>query len=450
MDQYTQSLKKYGWLHFYQMDKVDKNEFISPIICKGEGIYVYDNDGKQYIDAIGGAYCVNVGYGRQRILNAALEAANAVHFVSPFSAANIHMIKLAEKLSELATPVTGSNSRVYFVNSGSEANDTAIKIARAYSRRIGKSNGYKIISRKYAYHGSTFGAMSCSGFDDIKVEFEPLVKGCYQVPNSICVRCPLRLNFPSCNIACAKEISRLIDREGSDGVAAVLIEPVETASGIVPPPPGYLNQVREICRANNALLILDEVITGFGRLCNWFGAIKYGINADIIVCAKGLTSGYDSLAAVIVREEVANVFSGEDMEMFAHGSTFGGRPAAAAAALENVKIIEEENLLANAEEMSIYLSNLLAEKIQPLSIVGEIRHSGFLFGIDLVDENGVLLSDTGKILNIRSSLIQEGLITSTFAERYEPTIGLAPPLIISQNQIDQIVEILYNTLNRYR
>lgn len=214
MDKYTKNLEKYGWLHFYQMNKIDKNEFISLIICKG--IYVYGNYEKQYIDAISGAYYVNVGYGRERILNAALKASKEIHFVSPFSAANVNMIELAEKLSELAKPVTGINSRVYFVNGGSEANDTAIKIARAYSRRTNKPKGHKIISRNYSYHGSTFGAMSCSGFNDIKVEFEPLIPGFYQVPNSICSRCPLGLSFPSCDIACVKEISHIIDQEGSD------------------------------------------------------------------------------------------------------------------------------------------------------------------------------------------------------------------------------------------
>lgn len=444
-----QNLKKHGWLHFYQMDKVDKNEFISPILCKGKGIYVYDNNGKQYIDGLSGAYCVNVGYGRKNILEAALKAAEQIHFVSPFSAANMSMISLAEKLSILAQPITGDRSRVYFVNSGSEAIDTAIKIARVYARRTAKPNGYKIICRNCSYHGTTFGAMSCSGFDSMKEEFTPLVPGIYHSPNTSCIRCPLGLNFSTCNVACATAISDIINREGADSVAAVLVEPVETSNGIIPPPQGYLNNVSNICKTNNTLLIIDEVITGFGRLARWFGAEKYGINADIIVCAKGLTSGYDSLGAVIVREEVANVFSGNESKMFMHGSTFGGRPGATAAALETIKIIEDESLLETSENASLYIHNLLLKEIATLSIVGDIRCAGLLFGIDLIDTTNNLLTDHNVLRKIRRDLIEKGLITSMFAARNEPIIELAPPLIISKNEIDNVIDILYNTLKPY-
>jgi len=312
-----------------------------------------------------------------------------------------------------------------------------------------KPNGYKVICRNNSYHGTTFGAMSCSGFDGMKEEFAPLVPGIYHAPNSNCRRCALGLSFPTCGIACAKEISNIINREGVDSIAAVLIEPVETSNGSDSPPQGYLNKVSEICKINNTLLIIDEVITGLGRLSHWFGAEKYGVNADIIVCAKGLTSGYDSLGAVIVREEVANVFSGDESKMFMHGSTFGGRPAAAAAALETIRIIEEENLLELAENASIYIYDRLSKEISPLSIVGEIRNAGLLFEVELIDEKNELINDCNLLCQIRYDLIEKGLITSLFAGRNEPTIALAPPLNISNNEIDNIIEILYNTLKKY-
>lgn len=446
MDNHIQNLETHGWLHFYQMDRVSHDEFISPILCKAEGVYVYDNNGKKYIDAISGAYCVNVGYGRKNIIEASQKAVEQIHFVSPFSAASTSMIQLSKKLATMAKSVTGPRSRVFFVNSGSEAIDTAIKIARVYARRTSKPNGYKIISRDCSYHGTTFGAMSCSGFDFMKEEFAPVVPGILHVPNASCIRCPLQLTFPKCNIACATAASDIISQEGADSIAAVLMEPVETTNGMIPPPEGYLDKVSQICKVNNVLLIVDEVITGFGRLGSWFGAEKYGLSADIIVCAKGLTSGYDSLGAVIVREEIGSVFLGEEEKMFMHGSTFGGRPGATATALENIKIIEEENLLEKAEEASLYIHSLLSKKIAPLPIVGDIRHAGLLFGIDLVDTNNKLIMDYNLLRKIRYSLIEKGLITSMFAARNEPVIELAPPLIISKNEIDDMIEIIHGTL----
>ncbi len=445
------SLKKNSWLHFYQMSNIDKQgEFISPILCRGSGIYVYDADNRQYIDAISGAYCVNVGYGRERILQAAYNAAKEIHFVSPFSAANVPAIRLTEKLSQLAEAAVGPESRIFLVNSGSEAVETAVKIARGYARRSDKPQGHKILCRNYAYHGTTFGAMTFSGFDEIKEEFGPLLPGVHHVVNANCTRCPLQLTRPGCVLACASAISNKIVQEGSDTVAAILVETVETSSGIVPPPPGYLQKVCEIKKQHNALLIVDEVITGFGRIGHWFSAEKYGVEADIIVCAKGLTSGYDSLAAVIVRKEVADIFLGSsDATMFKHGATFGGRPAACAAALENIAIMEEENLLKNAENSGQYLMELLQKALSALPIVGEIRHAGLIFGIDLVNEKRQLLTDLTKIRQIREALVEKGLITSLYYMRNEPVIELSPPLTITKSECDNIVHILYEALKEY-
>lgn len=441
-------LETHCWLHSYQMDNINKNDFMPHILCKGDGVYVYDQYGKQYIDAISGAYCVNVGYGRKRILEASFKAAQEIHFVSPFSAASVPLINLSKRLAELSRPIVGENSRVYFVNSGSEAIDAAMKIARAYSHRNNKPNGFKIICRDNSYHGSTFGALSCCGIEAIKKEYEPLVPGIYHVPNTICIRCPLGLNRQTCGLACAEKISDIINHEGSSSIAGVLIEPAETSGRMIPPPPGYLNKVSEICRHNKIPLILDEVITGFGRLSHWFGAERYGINADMIVCSKGLTSGYESLAAIIVKEEIANAFSGDDERTFKHGSTLGGRPAAAAAALETIKIMEEENLLERSKITSKYIQDLLKE-IKPLPIVGQIRGEGMLFGIDLVNKNNQILTDHNLIKKIRHELIENGLITSTYSLRSFPIIELAPPLIISRNEIERIIEIIYDTLKRY-
>lgn len=441
-------LKKSGWLHLYQMDAVGSDRFIFPVIERGEGMHVYDTNGKKYIDAISGAYCVNVGYGRDRILQAAHAAAKNIHYVAPFSAANRFGIRLAQRLGELAQSVVGEDSRVFFVNSGSEAVETAMKIARAYARRTGKPDGYKIVGREGGYHGLTLGALSLCGFEALQTEYGPLVPGIHHASNTHCGACSLGLKRETCGLACAKSIASIIEREGADSVAAVLVEPFETSSGMIPPPAGYLDRVAEVCADARALLIVDEVITGFGRLGHWFGSERYGLHADIVVCAKGLTSGYESLGAVIVKREVADVFLGDDDRMFLHAATFGGRPGAAAAALETIAIIEEEDLLSNAKASGQYLRELLLREVQPLHCIGEIRSEGLLFGIDLVAPDGRPLSDAAAVERIQAALRRNGLIACLYYTRQQPVIELAPPLTVTRRQCEEIVGVLSESIRQ--
>ncbi len=428
-----------SWLHFYQMSNVMSGDYLHPLIVKGEDIYLFDANGKKYIDGLSGAYCVNIGYGRKRVIDAMSKAASKIHYVSPFSAANPYAVELASRLSILAKSVVGENARVFFVNSGAEAVETAVKVARAYSYRTKSSKSHKIICRSGAYHGATFGTMAFSGYDDTEKEFGPALPGVMHASNNDCTKCSLSLKYPACDLACASQILNILKSGDPMDFSAVLIEPAGMGSRMISPPPYYLQRVSEICQATDTLLLLDEVVTGFGRLGQWFGAEHFGIKADILICAKGLTSGYDSLAAVIVSQRIADAFLGEDSKMFRNASTFGGRPGAAAAALENIKIYEEEGLLQNARLVSSYLHDLLKAECKTLDIVKNISCEGMLFNIEINS------SQPAQVKSIRKSLIKKGLITSLYYGRHSADINLAPPLTLSSKQAEAIVNILLNS-----
>jgi adenosylmethionine-8-amino-7-oxononanoate aminotransferase len=361
-------------------------------------------------------------------------------------AANQWAVELAEKLAVLSKSIVGPSARVFFVNSGSEGIEAAIKIARAYHRRNGSSQKNKFIARVDAYHGTTMGALSASGFAPMRNDFEPLLPGFRHLPHTLCCRCQLGLRPQSCGLACARAASGVISSETPENVAAVILEPFQNCGGNIPPPDGYFEVIRETCAQNNCLLVLDEAITGFGRLGFWFGAERYRIKADLLVCAKGLTSGYESLGAVIVRREVADVFLGSDDSMFSHGATFGGRPPAAAVALENIAIIEEEKLLGAVRERENEMKRLLRERIQPLPFIGEVRGAGLLFGIDITDGSGNLLPNRGLVEELTEDLCAAGLICCMYATRGEPVLELAPPLTLTSSECRRLVDILEQTL----
>jgi adenosylmethionine-8-amino-7-oxononanoate aminotransferase len=373
---------------------------------------------------------------------------HAIHFASPYSFGNPWAVELADLLSSIAADVVGKDARVFFVNSGSEGIEAALKLARAYHRRRGQSGRYKVIARKDSYHGTTFGALSASGFTPMRSEYEPLVPGFRHVPNTLCSRCELGCSPDSCRLACAHAIARMGAFEAPDSLAAVLIEPFQNCGGNIPPPDGYLETVRNISSELGALLIVDEVICGFGRLASWFGSRRYGLQADMIVCAKGLTSGYESLGAVIVRREVADVFWGTDGEMFSHGSTFGGRPAACAAATENIAVIREERLIEATAERSMQLRQMLQSRIACLPVVGEIRGEGLLFGIDICRPDGAPLDAPELMQDVTEGLCSEGLICCMYATRCEPVLELAPPLTVTREECARIVDTLEAVLVR--
>ncbi len=388
------AIATHSWLHFYQMQKLIEKRPI--VITRGAGSKVYDDSGKEYIDALAGLFCVNAGYGRKEIADAMHAQALKIHYVSSFSYPNEPAVQVAEKLAQLA-PVGGNgDARVFFVSGGSEAVESALKMAKQYQRGKGFAGRYKTISRRLAYHGTTMGALSVTGLASARTPFEPLVPGARHAPMTNHYRCPYCLHEAECNLSCAREIEDLVEQEGAETIAAIILEPVQNSGGCIVPPLDYYRRVRELCDRTGIAMIMDEVICGFGRVGYWFGTEYWDVKADIITCAKGLTSGYAPLGAAIVKKEIADAFLGEEKKKFMHGITFGGHPVSAAAALANMAIIEREALCGRAELSGTYLMRQLREALEPRRIVGDIRGLGLFIGIELVKDKATKESLHGE------------------------------------------------------
>ncbi|MGH3664343.1 MAG: aspartate aminotransferase family protein, partial [Micromonosporaceae bacterium] len=353
-----------------------------PVIVRGDGPYIYDQHGNRYLDGLSGLFVGQVGHGRSEIAQAVANQAEQLGFFPLWSYAHPTAIELAERI---ATHAPGDLNRVFFTSGGSEAVESAWKLARQYFKRVGKPNKHKVVSRHIAYHGTTMGALSITGLPGIRADFEPLVPGAIKVPNTNFYRAPEHGDdLEAFGRWAADEIGRAIEREGPETVAAVYLEPVQNSGGCFPPPPGYFQRVREICDDNDVLLVSDEVICAFGRLGEWFGAQRYGYQPDIITVAKGLTSGYAPLGAMIASERMVEPFL-EGPAMFAHGITFGGHPVSCAAALANLDIFEREDLLGQVRRLTGDFRESL-EKLYDLPIVGDVRGDGYFFGIELVKD----------------------------------------------------------------
>lgn len=412
-------------------------------IVRGEGCCLWDSEGRHYLDAMAGLFCVNVGYGRQKIVEAVAEQMSQLAYY-PLTQTHGPGAKLAGRLAELLPE--GLN-RTFFVNSGSEAVETALKMARQYGRLAHPGqNRYKIIARHRGYHGFTFGAMSATGQILRKQAFEPLVPGFLHVPPPDHYRCGFCRNEAACTLGCADEIERVIRMEGPETVAAVIAEPVIGGGGIFPAPEGYLERLREICDRYGALLILDEVITGFGRTGKLFGFEHAGVRPDILTVAKGITSAYLPLAAAITTERVFEAFraEAEPDPKFAQVSTFGGHPASCAAALANLDILTGERLWENSARVGAHL----LEKLRGLDLrqVGEVRGRGLLIGLEMVaDRRTREPLPEAEVVRIVRRIRDRGVL----AGRNNDTVPglcnviiLSPPLILTESQADTIAEAI--------
>ncbi len=441
MTQLDSAIAEHSWLHFYQMQNlIDKPPIV---ITRGTGAKVYDQHGKEYIDSLAGLFCVNAGYGREEIARAMYEQATKIHYVSSFSYANEPAVQVAQKLAEVAPIVGAHDARVFFVSGGSEAVESALKIAKQYQRAKGFAGRYKTISRRLAYHGTTMGALSVTGLPSVRAPFEPLVPGARHAPMPLHYRCAYCAHEAQCNLTCADEIERLVEQEGAETIAAIILEPVQNSGGCVVPRDDYYQRVRELCDRTGIVMIMDEVICGFGRLGYWFGTEHWDVQADIITTAKGLTSGYAPLGAAIVAKEIANAFLGDEQNKLMHGITFGGHPVSAAAALANFAIFEREQLCNRAQLSGEYLMGQLRETLDAHSIVGDIRGLGLFIGIELVKDKATRESLHGEanIGWLSDQLLQHGIICRA-DDRLDPVIQLSPPLIISKEEMDRVVEVL--------
>ncbi|MGI8590924.1 MAG: aspartate aminotransferase family protein, partial [Nakamurella sp.] len=369
------------WMHFTRMAAYDTAPV--PIIERGQGSYIWDTNGKKYLDALSGLFTVQVGHGRQELAKAAYDQASKLAFFPIWSYAHPTAVELADRLAALAP---GDLNKVFFSSGGGESVETAWKVAKQYYKLVGKPNKHKVISRAVAYHGTTQGALSITGVPPFKEAFEPLVPGTFRVPNTNFYRAPefVADDEKAFGLWAASRIEEAIVAEGPNTVAAVFLEPVQNAGGCFPPPPGYFDRVREICDQHDVLLISDEVICAYGRLGTMFGCQKYDYQPDIITTAKGLTSGYSPLGCAIISDRVYEPF-GKPGISFAHGYTFGGHPVSCAVALANLDIFDREDLLGNVLRNENAFRTTL-EKLYDLPIVGDVRGDGYFYGIELVKD----------------------------------------------------------------
>ncbi|GAA2214742.1 aspartate aminotransferase family protein [Nonomuraea monospora] len=437
------------WLHFTRHSAYQQSEI--PTIVRGEGSYVYDIHGKRYLDGLAGLFVVQVGHGRQELAEAAAKQAQELAFFPLWSYAHPKAAELAQRLAAY-TP--GELNRVFFTTGGGEAVETAWKLAKQYYKLIGKPLKHKVISRQIAYHGTPQGALSITGIPAFKQMFEPLVPGSVRVPNTNHYRAdeitgvkgmtPEEYGFWA-----AERVARAIEMEGPDTVAAVFAEPVQNAGGCFPPPPGYFQRLREICDEYDVLLVSDEVICAFGRLGTMFGGQKFDYVPDIITCAKGMTSGYSPIGAMIAHERLFEPFKNGDT-MFAHGYTFGGHPVSAAVALANLDIFEREDLLGHVTANEPRFKQTL-DDLRDLPIVGDVRGAGYFWGIELVKDKATketfTADESERLLRgyLSKALFDAGLYCRA-DDRGDPVIQLAPPLIAGQKEFDEIGAILRGVL----
>ena len=402
-----------------------------PVIVSGDGCYVTDDRGNRYIDGLAGLFTTQVGHGREELAEVAAKQMKELGFFPNWSFQHPRSLELAAKIAELAP---GDLNSSFFVSSGSEAVETVIKLARQYHKANGEPGRYKIISRDIAYHGTTMGALSVTGLPTFKAPFEPLPAGFYHVKNT--------QQDPE---GAADAIEQMIEAEGADQIAAVILEPVQNAGGCLVPPPDYWRRVREICDKHGVLLVSDAVICAFGRLGEWFGIERFGVVPDMSTFAKGVTSGYLPMGGVVVNDEISGTLR-ENAPMFAHGSTFGGHPVSSAVALENINIIEREGLLQNVHDLEGHFGDELRRMAADHPIVKEVRGMGFFWAVEVNPERAdgtPLRGDEYQryFKGVVSRKLLEGGLICRFDDKEDPVIQYSPALIADKAILSKIADV---------
>jgi adenosylmethionine-8-amino-7-oxononanoate aminotransferase len=441
-----ESARRHLWLHFTRMSSYQHNEM--PTIVRGEGQYVYDQHGKRYLDGLAGLFVSQIGHGRTEVAEAGARQASELAYFPLWSYAHPQAIALAERLAGMAP---GHLNRVFFTTSGSEAVESAWKLAKQYFKATGQPGRYKVLSRNIAYHGTSMGALAITGLPGIKEPFEPLPAGGVRVPNTNFYRAPAFVAGDEAEFGqwAADEIERAILREGPESVAAVYLEPVQNSGGCFPPPPGYFQRVREICDTYGVLLVSDEVICAFGRLGYYFGSQRYDYQPDIITFAKGITSGYAPLGGMMVADPLMEPFE-KGHASFLHGITFAGHPVSCAVAMANLDVFEKEDLLGNVRAHEATFRATL-DKLGDLPIVGDVRGAGYFYGIELVKDKATRETfnddESERLLRgfLSHALFDAGLICRA-DDRGDPVIQLSPPLTCGPEQFDEMEQILRTVL----
>jgi adenosylmethionine-8-amino-7-oxononanoate aminotransferase len=433
------------WLHFTRMGGYKDGEV--PIIVRGDGCYLEDSKGKRYLDALAGLFSVNIGYGfGEEVGEAAAAQMRELPFYTNWGYAHPRAIELA---SEVASLTPGDLNRLFFVSGGSEAVESAWKLARQYYTARGDGRRWKAVSRHVAYHGTTMGALSINGIPEIRAPFEPLVPEVLHVRNTNRYHRPPDETEAEFTAFLLDELEQTITAAGPDTVCMVIMEPVQNAGGSFTPPEGYWKGVREICDRYGILLCADEVITGFGRVGAWFGSERYDIRPDLMTIAKGLSSSYAAIGAVVASDRVMEPFM-KDTSMYSHGITFGGHPVGSAIALKNIEIMKRERIVEHVAETQDSFRQTL-EQLLDLPIVGDVRGTGFFYAIELVKDKGTRESfndeECETLLRgfLSPRLFERGLICRS-DDRGDPVVQISPPLVAGQQEFDQIVSILGDVL----
>nr|WP_320192195.1 aminotransferase class III-fold pyridoxal phosphate-dependent enzyme [uncultured Desulfobacter sp.] len=424
------------------------------IVVGGQGLKIYDIRGNEYLDATsGGVWSVMVGYGRESIARAVFEQLTQMpYFTGAYG--SIPAIKLAAKLLDLLP----RHGKIYFSNSGSEANEKAFKMVRLASRICDQRKGkYKILYRDRDYHGTTVATMSACGQFERKKGFGPFVDGFQQVPHCLCYRCPFDKTYPGCSIDCARAVEDVILKEGPDTVGALIVEPITAGGGIIPPVKEYFPMVQAICKKYRVWIIMDEVVCGFGRTGKFWGHEHYDVDPDIITMAKGLASSYEALSATAVKQEIYDIFlndisnPGEQSNFFRDISTYGGCTAPMAAALENTRIIEEENLVENSREKGKFLLDRLKE-LTSLPVVGDVRGVGLFCGLEIVVDKGKKTPPSdAQMATLMGNILAEKVIvgrTNSSLPGMNTTLYFVPCLTVSAEEIDIMVSAVAKAIKK--
>ena len=413
-------------------------------IVRGRGIHVWDAEGRRYIDGLSGLWNVAVGHGREEIARAVGRQARELAFVPTLLGFSTEpAVRLAARIAKL---LPAGLEHVSFTSGGSESNESVIRYVRAYSRLRGKPDKIGIVALTNAYHGSTTGAASLTGLATFHRGFEPMMPEALRMARAYCYRCELGKEHPACALACADELGRVVATEGADRIGAVIVEPIQGVGGVIVPPPGWLERVRALCDRHDLLLVVDEVITGFGRTGTWFGFQHWDVVPDMVVFAKGVTSGYQPLGGVVLHDRVWRVFAdaGPDFTLH-HGFTYSGHPVACAAGLANLDVIEREQLVAKVSRDAPYFRERL-DTLAASPLVGEIRAIGLMAAIEIVADRAArraFPSEQKVPAWIRDVALRRGLICRSGAD----AVMLCPPLVTTRAQIDDIVRVLGEALS---
>ncbi len=431
------------WVYLREpSDMAEKGE--PQIFVEGKGCHVTDALGNTYLDAMSGLWLKNVGYGQTEIADAAYQQMLKLTYM-PMGTTTEPAIRLSEKIASI-TP--GDLSRCFFTSGGSESVETALKLSRAYFKRIGEPGRIKFISRKESYHGATFGALALGGSSlHPKSDYEPLMPGAFHAPQPYFYRCEYGSSTPEeCAERCVNAIEDIIKFQGPDSVAAVIAEPVSSPQGAIVPPPNYWPRLREVCDKYGCLLIADEVITGFGRTGKMFACEHWDITPDMMTVAKGITSGYIPMGGAILRKPIADAFIGGPKAAFRHVITFGGHPVAAAASLKNIEIMEREKMVENSARMGQYLLDGLEELKEKHPIIGDARGLGLMCGLEFVKDR-----QTKEQFPADADLgprLTQGFADERVLLRGGDVMNIMPPLCVTAGEIEQLVATIDRVVDR--